>query len=902
MALRLYEQNETEFNHNGIHILNPSSLTITRSLKDYHYFMEFNYPLFVDEKWKDLIEYRILRFNDDRFDEYFRIKTIKKTNTEIYVYAEHIFFDLNANFIEDTNIVDKDGYQAIDQLLSRTQYGHNFKGTSDITTVNSARIVRCNVLNALLGDEENSFVNRWGGELDISKFTFEMNKQIGQNRGYKISYGKNLTSIECDLDMTNVVTRIMPYGFDGIMLPEKYVDSRYIENYALPIIQKIEYSDVKWKGSENYSESENDGAFETLEEARRELRRRANCEFDENKIDLPETTFYVDFVELSKTEEYKEFIQLLLLDIGDTVTIRHKKLELDLQARVMEYEYNGLTGKFNNIVLGSYKKTFFNELSKKNKTLEKLPETLSNFLDDAKKNASDLIDSALGGYVVKTPNELLIMDDPDMNIAQKVWRWNVNGLGYSDTGYHGTYKIGITMDGSIVADFINTGTLKAELIKSGYLESFNGSSRINMETGNFSFADERLTYYGNDKLVLDNPDGDTRLVLSSKGLFVNDKEKDKNLLSVKNGDLTAEGTIATGTEGKYIEVSDSDYKIYNGNKLVGFLGLRSNDIWTDSPKLFLGQEGISGTSNPYFSISSYKENENPQSYPSAYTDIAQFCTKDYSNIKMYSDGIIRISPVKELDITTNMTDGVYSGTGEKQLAKFTSSKSAHYDKNLQIEAISNRLNGYGLVLEDQRSTGLAKVHIQCDNNGNKHFRPLENGTHWLGSPNFKWRVVYADNGTIQTSDGRYKYVLEYVNDKSCYDMIRNTPVVGYSRLNKRIDKYESIQEISEELQQTSNEDSNIHMGIIAQNIEGTELAKYILVHDNLENGEDVYSVDLYAFSSSIMGALKFDIQERERLERKVKAQQKQIDEQQKQIDLLNKKMEKLLSLLEDDKE
>ena len=188
--------------------------------------MEFNYPLFVDEKWKDLIEYRILRFNDDRFDEYFRIKTIKKTNTEVYVYAEHIFFDLNANFIEDTNIVDKDGYQAIDQLLSRTQYGHNFKGTSDITTVNSARIVRCNVLNALLGDEENSFVNRWGGELNISKFTFEMNQQIGRNRGYKISYGKNLTSIECELDMTNVVTRIMPYGFDGIMLPEKYVDSR----------------------------------------------------------------------------------------------------------------------------------------------------------------------------------------------------------------------------------------------------------------------------------------------------------------------------------------------------------------------------------------------------------------------------------------------------------------------------------------------------------------------------------------------------------------------------------------------------------------------------------------------------------------------------------------------------
>lgn len=103
----------------------------------------------------------------------------------------------------------------------------------------------------------------------------------------------------------------------------------------------------------------------------------------------------------------------------------------------------------------------------------KKAKTPQEILESAKDNATALIRSALGGYVVITEDasELLIMDTDDIETARRVWRWNLNGLGYSSTGYNGRYGLAMTMDGAIVADFITTGTLNADLIKAGTMSA-----------------------------------------------------------------------------------------------------------------------------------------------------------------------------------------------------------------------------------------------------------------------------------------------------------------------------------------------------------------------------------------------------------------------------------------------
>lgn len=625
-TVRLYEQDETLFNHNGLTIIEPISCIINRNLPEYDYSLEMTVSL-ANDKWKYLKEERILRVSDDRFDEFFRINLIQLDMNECYIYANHIFFDLNKNFIQDTNIVDKKCNVAIDQLLHKTQYSHNFTGTSDIDIKNSARIVGKNVIDALLSDDENSFINKWGGELDMSQFTFKIDNQIGIDRGYMIIYGKNMESVEVETDMSNVVTRIMPYGFDGITMEDNnlYVDSPYIDNYAMPIIKKIKYENVKWAGSPNFSSSnsiknfnfsssiseekdwwkwgsdsskiwqstsnpsyikittttssvgiaqniktengknyvvkidmqvddgaspsvrivqgseeiyynadyyynknnkmfyfvfnsgydgdselliyantkgtsgtcirvysvymyeysdgeENEFVYTKLEDAQSKLKELAEREFSEYHIDLPEITYNVNFIELSKTEEYNNLQGLLLVNIGDIITIRHKNLNIDIQARVISYEYNCLTENFNNITLGKYKKGYFTSIVKEaNDKLEKLPEVLNNALQDAKENASNIIKSALGGYVVKTESELLIMDTDDINTAQKVWRWNKNGLGYSSTGYNGEYGLAMTSDGQIVADFITAGIMSADRIRTGNIVSADESLNIDLD-------------------------------------------------------------------------------------------------------------------------------------------------------------------------------------------------------------------------------------------------------------------------------------------------------------------------------------------------------------------------------------------------------------------------------------
>ena len=400
--IRIYEYNTTSFNNNGLGVLFPSDAIIERNLSEMTYSLSIIHPLDEYGKWELLQEDRIIKANE----QLFRIKYVTKTLTSIEAYCEHILFDLQNNFIEDTNIVGKNGNLALNQILDAMVYDHPFPvtATSDIAIVNNSRLVRKNVLTAIIGGDDNSFINRWGGELDIDGFTFCINSRIGQNRGYKISYGKNLTGLDAQFDMTNVCTVIRPIGFDGIELPDndKYVYSQYVDNYAMPIIREYKYEDVKWVGSPNY-QAPSDGtsdAYQTLEEAQSELRRRAEMEFTENKIDIPSATYNINFIELSQTEEYKDYQALAQINIGDDVTITHKRLGINIPARCISYKYNCLTANFDEITLGYYNRSFFSQtmdVINESEFIQTLPDKLNDFLQQAKDQATEILMGGFGG-------------------------------------------------------------------------------------------------------------------------------------------------------------------------------------------------------------------------------------------------------------------------------------------------------------------------------------------------------------------------------------------------------------------------------------------------------------------------------------------------------------------------
>ena len=138
---------------------------------------------------------------------------------------------------------------------------------------------------------------------------------------------------------------------------------------------------------------------------------------------------------------------------------------MDYETRVIQTTYNPLNDRVEGFEIGTFQPTFTSYTTKLSEQVKEV--NPDNILAEAQANATNLITSAMGGYVYKTNNELYIMDTDDPSTAQCVWRWNINGLGYSSTGVNGPYGLAMTMDGQIVADFITTGQIDTSVIN-GY--------------------------------------------------------------------------------------------------------------------------------------------------------------------------------------------------------------------------------------------------------------------------------------------------------------------------------------------------------------------------------------------------------------------------------------------------
>lgn len=468
--ITLYKPNETDFTHNGIGILdnNIYEAEIEEILNGV-YTLRFKYPLFAPHGLEIDGQYLIKAPTPDG-DQLFRVANPHPTNGEVQVFCYHIFYDLVDNFIEDTNIVGKTGFGALDQVKGALQYPTKFDFYSDIGSMANARLVRKNPVEFLLDNgQDNSFLNRWGGELLRDNFNVRMLARRGRDRGVVIQHKKDLLGYEADVDWQSVITKIMPQGANELLLPEKYVTSPLVDKYVNPKIRKIDFPEVKAK----IGDAANDDDALPLPDALNKLRALAVAMFNNQHVDQPLATYKIKFQELSQTEEYKDLAVLQRVYMGDTVTVQHLEEGIDVIAKVVSYKYDPLNDEYTDITLGNYKESFTDVANKVDRMQDNLDGLETSFLEKAKDRATDLINSGFGGHVRIHPERILIMDTEKESTAKRVWQWNINGLGYSSTGINGPYGLAMTMDGSIVADFITTGKLNAAMVQVGFNEYGN---------------------------------------------------------------------------------------------------------------------------------------------------------------------------------------------------------------------------------------------------------------------------------------------------------------------------------------------------------------------------------------------------------------------------------------------
>ncbi|MDK7733154.1 phage tail spike protein [Propionimicrobium lymphophilum] len=282
----------------------------------------------------------------------FRISEVATTLDGLFeVTAHHVFYDLAANLVADTFVVNKTAVDALKQLLNAANSRHGFTASSsDTNTHASARIVRQPLAAAILDTKaDNSFVSRWGGELAFDNWHIHHAPRRGRDAGVVIRDRKNLTGYESALDYTTVITRILPVGYDGLLLPELYVDSPRIGDYVAPRIKVIRYGSVKAiKDPDKPREDEL-----PLEQAHTKLRELAKAEFSSRHVDQPACSYKVSFIDLASTREYEGLRDLETVALGDSVTVRHDDLNIALTARVVAYDYDPLVGEYISVELGS---------------------------------------------------------------------------------------------------------------------------------------------------------------------------------------------------------------------------------------------------------------------------------------------------------------------------------------------------------------------------------------------------------------------------------------------------------------------------------------------------------------------------------------------------------------------
>lgn len=364
--IQAYLAANTMLDMNGDSVLLPTSCKLSAKLNG-SWQLNLAHPLDSLGRWKYIEENGVISvpsFLGER--QLFRIDTLNKTDTEVTVVAYPVFFDSADDcFLLDVRPTMKNGQEALNIMME----GSKYSGVSDITTGSTAYFVRRNLMDAINGEEEPSFIQRWGGEILYDNYTVIINERVGGDYGVEVRYGKNMSGINYKIDMSEIITRIIPVAYNGYTLGGEmpWVDSGNIDKYAKIYTKEIKFEDVKLTEDAN----EDEESFDTLEELRRELIRRCE-EMYLNGADLPKVTIEVDMVDLSRYGEYAGIRDLEMVGLGDTVHCIHSKLDITTESRVIELVWDCIRDIPDTIVLGDFQYNYFEELSQSLQAVQKI--------------------------------------------------------------------------------------------------------------------------------------------------------------------------------------------------------------------------------------------------------------------------------------------------------------------------------------------------------------------------------------------------------------------------------------------------------------------------------------------------------------------------------------------------
>lgn len=310
-----------------------------------------------------------------------------------------------------------------------------------------------------------NLIERIGGEIRVRRvngsLVLDYLDHIGSSSDTKIELAKNMKSLAVDIDTTNIITRLIPLGaqlspgdsaerltISSVNSGKPYIDDTAgIAKYGI-IAGTVEFDDI------TVASNLKSAGQEYLTNNNR-IRKAYECQ----ALDL-------SLIQ----EDYQALV------CGNSYIFKNSFMGLNERLRLIGRTVDIYKPYTPTLKIGDKTERITDIASRTARLIEyDLPQMENELLSSAKGIATDIINAGINGYVVVNSDEILIMDTPSKSTATKVWRWNSGGFGYSSNGYNGTYSTAITMNGSIVADFITAGVLRG-------LEILNGNGKFHVHT------------------------------------------------------------------------------------------------------------------------------------------------------------------------------------------------------------------------------------------------------------------------------------------------------------------------------------------------------------------------------------------------------------------------------------
>ena len=473
--IQIYHASDSDFNVNGIE-LHPSECPFEATING-TWELSMTIP-YSDDHWKDIEDNGVVKVRTPYGAQLFRIYSKDKNKFEVSVNAYPIFMDAkNDTFIYDKRPTNCDGQTALSTLLNGTKY----KGHSNISIKSTAYWLRKNVIECIGSNEDNSFLNRWGGEVRYDNYDIYVNDRIGSDNGMRVEFGFNMSEIEEKIDFSEVVTRIRPVAYNGYQLPEgEFVDSPLRSKYPKDFISEISYDYIKLASDVSGEVQDGDIVCDSIDSLRNELRKAAKKEYDQNQIDRPSIEYTVSVVDLSRSDKYKLVKDMLKLNLGDTLIVKNKRLDIDTTARVKSIKYNCITNRMEELTIGDVVPSFFDKQADISRSVEKAIDIKDSSVHaEMIKGIVNMMNTQMKAQkdnAAKSDVRAILFEDTDPNSDMYgALSLGTQGIQIAHTvDEKGNWQWGTAINyNSIIADYILTGVLSDK----------SGNFYLNMDTG-----------------------------------------------------------------------------------------------------------------------------------------------------------------------------------------------------------------------------------------------------------------------------------------------------------------------------------------------------------------------------------------------------------------------------------